>query len=267
MNKSIKCVIFDWAGTTIDFGCFAPLNVFVEIFERQGIDITVEEARAPMGMLKRDHIKAILSMPEIGRKWEEKKGRVFTDSDIADLYADFELALMKILHMYTGVIDGVLTVCDELRSRNIKIGSTTGYTSKMMEVVKAGAAENGYSPDSVVTADDVGLGRPYPYMIFRNMQNLNVYPPKSVIKIGDTVSDIKEGINAGVWSAGVVVGSSEMGLTQNEYAKLTPEHKNDIHAKVRKTFTDAGADFVIDKISELPELIDRINNTKRGQIS
>ena len=69
MNK-IEGVIFDWAGTTVDFGCFAPVNVFLEIFKNAGVEVTMEEARIPMGMLKRDHIKAMLKMPRISGIWK-----------------------------------------------------------------------------------------------------------------------------------------------------------------------------------------------------
>ena len=259
----IKGVILDWAGTTIDFGCFAPLNVFIEIFKNKGIEISVKEARKPMGMLKKDHIRAILSMPRIKKLWEEKYEREFNKSDVEGLYFDFEPALMKILPKYTDIINGVIPLCAELRSRNIKIGSTTGYTSKMMEVIMAETAKKGYSPDSTVTADDVGSGRPLPFMLYRNMQNLGLYPPKSVVKVGDTVADIEEGINAGVWNAGVVTGSSEMGLTENEYNALSEEQKLETGNRVRKVFFDAGADFVINDLTELPALIDEINESKK----
>lgn len=48
----IEAVIFDWAGTTVDYGCFAPLEVFMKIFQKRGVEITAEEARKPMGLLK-----------------------------------------------------------------------------------------------------------------------------------------------------------------------------------------------------------------------
>ena len=62
-----KAVVFDWAGTMIDFGSFAPMGVFVEAFKRFGLDATIAEARAPMGAPKRDHIKAMLMAPAHGR--------------------------------------------------------------------------------------------------------------------------------------------------------------------------------------------------------
>jgi 2-aminoethylphosphonate--pyruvate transaminase/phosphonoacetaldehyde hydrolase len=212
-----------------------------------------------MGMLKKDHGRAILSMPRIDALWAEKFGRGFNENDVDDLYSEFEPSLMSILPDYTDVLDGVIHVCEELRGRGIKIGSTTGYTKEMMKVVTARAAQKGYRPDDMVTAEDVGGGRPYPYMIYRNMQNLGLFPPKSVIKVGDTVSDIKEGVNAGVWSVGVITGSSEMGLTRDEYNALTDEQKHAVFARVKKTYFDAGADYVINNMSELPALIDEIN--------
>ncbi len=63
-TNQIEGVILDWAGTAVDFGCFAPVHVFIDIFQKVGIDVTMEEARAPMGMLKIDHIRAMLSMQE-----------------------------------------------------------------------------------------------------------------------------------------------------------------------------------------------------------
>ena len=57
---------------------------------------------------------------------------------------------------------------------------------------------------------------------------------RRVLKVGDTISDIKEGKNAGVWSAGIVVGSSEMGLTQEEYEALSPEEKEESAGKSQK---------------------------------
>ena len=60
--KKIQAVVFDWSGTTVDFGCRAPLAVIMEIFKKKGLPITVEEASKPMGMLKIDHFKELFKM-------------------------------------------------------------------------------------------------------------------------------------------------------------------------------------------------------------
>lgn len=260
MNR-IEGVIVDWAGTTVDFGCFAPVNVFVDIFKDAGIDVTMGEAREPMGMLKIDHIRAMLSMPRIAVLWEEKYGKSFNERDVEKLYAEFVPALMASLSAYTDPIPGVIEAIDVLRSRGLKIGSTTGYTTTMMDVVVPNALEKGYSPDVYITPEDTNsIGRPYPYMVYRNMELLKLSASWKVVKVGDTISDIKEGVNAGVWSVGVVIGSSEMGLSLEEFSSLSEADKETVISKTEEIFMQNGADFTISTMRELPQLIDQINS-------
>lgn len=259
MNK-IEGIILDWAGTAIDFGCFAPVNVFIDIFKNAGIDVTMEEARAPMGMLKIDHIRAMLSMPRISALWEEQYGRAFTEEDVEQLYAEFEPALMASLAEYTDPIPEVIETIALLREQGLKIGSTTGYTNSMMDVVVPNAAKKGYQPDFYITADDTNsMGRPYPYMIYRNMEKLKLTASWKVVKVGDTVSDIRESVQAGVWSVGVLIGSSEMGLSLHEFNNLSEDEKESILSKTEKTFKENGADFTIKTMGELPTVIEQIN--------
>ncbi len=258
--KKIEAVIFDWAGTTVDFGCFAPVNVFIDIFQKAGINVTMSEAREPMGMLKIDHIRAMLSMPRISKLWKERYGRDFNEDDVNDLYNKFEPALMESLSNYTDPIPGVINTVQALKEDGLKIGSTTGYTSKMMDIVVPNALKKGYQPDFYITADDTNsYGRPYPYMIFRNMEKLKLSSTRQVVKVGDTVSDIQEAINAGIWSVGVIIGSSLMGLSKEEFEQLSPDEKAEIIANMKKKFLDNGADFTIETMEELPKIIDLIN--------
>lgn len=256
----IEGVIFDWAGTTVDFGCFAPVNVFIDIFKNVGIDVTIEEARAPMGLLKIDHIREMLSMPRISALWEEKFGRAFTEQDVEDLYANFETSLMSSLKEYTDPIPEVVETIERLRSRGLKIGSTTGYTETMIAVVMSNAAKKGYRPDFHMTADGTNsFGRPYPYMIYRNMEALALSAPWNVVKVGDTVLDLKEAIHAAVWSVGIIIGSSEMGLRLEEFNALSEAEREQAIKKTERTFLDNGADFTIRSMSELPTVIEQIN--------
>jgi len=253
-------VIFDWAGTTVDFGCFAPVNVFVKIFKAAGVHVTIAEARIPMGMLKRDHLKAMLEMPRINSIWEEQYGRCFSEQDVDELYASFESLLLASLTEYTEPLPGVVETVQELRDKGLKIGSTTGYTNSMMNIVTKGAQEKGYKPDFWITPDSThSYGRPYPYMIFRNMEALQLSAPWKVVKIGDTAADIKEGINAGVWSGGVIVGSSQMGLSYDEFDSLSEMEKKHAIKQTEQAFLEYGADFTIRTMKELPHLIERIN--------
>lgn len=252
----IEAVIFDWAGTAVDYGCFAPVQAFREAFAHYDVPVTMEETRKPMGMLKRDHIRTMMKMERVAAEWKRVHGREATEEDVEAVYAQFEPKLFSILENYSSPKPFVLETVDTLRKMGIKIGSSTGYTDAMMDIVVKGAAKEGYSPDFWISPDGVGgKGRPYPYMIFENMRALGVSSVKNVVKVGDTVSDIREGVSAGVWSVGVIEGSSELGLTQEEFEQMSPEQKEKECCRVEQVFRKAGADFVIDNLSQLPALI------------
>ncbi|MFV0581371.1 MAG: phosphonoacetaldehyde hydrolase [Parabacteroides gordonii] len=258
--KKISCVIMDWAGTAVDFGCFAPLNAFLKVFsEEKGINITYRQAREPMGLLKIDHIKAILNMPEVNEKFRARYGRDWNIEDVNEMYVSFEKHLFASLSNFTTPIPGVLDTIKELRESGIKIGSTTGYTQAMMDVVRPGAAAKGYVVDNLVTPDNLPAGRPAPYMIYKNMIDLAIPSVDNVVKVGDTIADIKEGVNAKVWSIGIITGSNEMGITEEEYNRRTPDELAALKQEVRERMMAAGAHFVLDNITELPACIEKIN--------
>ena len=207
-------IIFDWAGTTVDYGCFAPVKAFIEAFEHYGITPTLEEVRKPMGMLKIDHVRTMLSMERISRQWEEKQGQKWTEEDVRKVYELSERKILEIVENYGEPKPYVVETIEKLREMGLKIGSTTGYTDEMMALVVPKAAQLGYSPDCWFSPDSTNKkGRPYPYMVFRNMEKLELKDVSRVMKVGDTVSDILEGKNAGLVTVGVLEGSSVMGLT------------------------------------------------------
>lgn len=256
----IRGVIFDWAGTTVDDGCLAPVAAFDTAFAKAGIHLTEREIREPMGLLKIDHIKTLLALPHVKVKWQELYERKVNQADVKKLYADFEKVLFSSLAQYTTPKEGLLKTVHWLRKNNIKIGSTTGYTKDMMRIVAKGAKQNGYEPDFLVTPDDVnGVGRPAPDMIFRNVKLMGINDLKRVIKVGDTTSDIKEGKNAGVISVGVIEGSSASQLTAAAFSKLSFEEKESLREAVTQKYYEDGADYVIDRLSDLPFLVKALN--------
>lgn len=257
--KKIKCIIMDWAGTSVDYGCFAPVAAFIESFKAIGIQVTAEETRAHMGLTKIEEIRALFESPRINACFREKYGRNYNEQDVQERYAEFQLILFATLEEYSKPIVGVPEVIAHLRKQGIKVGSTTGYTKAMMEVVIPTAAKQGYVIDHCVTSDDLPAGRPNPYMIYQNMCDLAIPDCRSVLKYGDTISDIKEGVNAGVWSVGVILGSNELALTEAEVATLPAEELHRRMHEVRMKMYAAGAHYVVDSIAELPDLIDSIN--------
>lgn len=259
MTNRCEAVIFDWAGTTVDYGCFAPVRAFQEAFRHFGVEPTMDETRAPMGMLKHDHIEAMLHMERIAGAWRDLHGAEPTDADVDAVYAQFEPKLLSILDQFAAPKPGVLDAVAALREAGIAIGSTTGYTDAMMTIVVPRAAELGYAPDYWISADSTGgHGRPYPYMIFRNLEALHVSDVRRAVKVGDTLSDIREGRNAGVFTIGVTEGSSQMALSQAKFEALSPADQAAARAKARSAFVEAGADAVIDTMAELPALLSQL---------
>ena len=259
-KQQIKLVVFDWAGTTTDFGSQAPVDVFDRTFRQKGLVFTKDEINAPMGMEKKAHIKTMLSTERGQQLWQNAHSRrSWNEDDIEDVYQCFEDNLRTVVAEYAKLIPGVKETIDKMREMGLKIGSTTGYTSEIMEYVLPVAKEQGYEPDCCVTPDVTEYSRPTPFMVFECMRQLNVFPPKLVVKAGDTVMDILEGKNAGAWSVGIIKGSSVVGLSEAEYNALSETKRKELHEKARKTYMEAGADYVIEDITGLPEVIAKIN--------
>lgn len=262
MSIRIEAVIFDWAGTVVDYGCFAPVEAFRQAFEEAGIHPAVEEIRKPMGLSKRLHVQTMLEMPRITALWQEVHGRPWTDEDADRVYARSEERILSLLPDYAEPIPHVLDAVNRLRERGIKIGSTTGYNDEMMGIVVPAAEKVGYKPDCWFSSDSTNkLGRPYPYMIFRAMETLQVSSVKAAVKVGDMAADIREGQNAGLITVGLIEGSSLMALSREEYEALPPEQQQAEIGRVCKAYADCGADYVIRNMSELPELLERIETT------
>ena len=250
--KKIECIIMDWAGTSVDYGCFAPVAAFVESFKAAGIEVTPAETRAYMGLTKIEEIRALFNIPRVREAFRAKYGRDYTDADVQERYAEFQRVLFATLEDYAEPIPGVPEVIADLRAGGIKVGSTTGYTKQMMDVVIPAAAKKGYVVDACVTSDNLPAGRPAPYMIYQNMCRLAVPCPQSVLKFGDTIADIREGVNAGAWSVGVITGSNELALTQAEVAAMPADELARRKEEVRMRMYAAGAHYVVDTIAELP---------------
>lgn len=257
-SKTVRAVIFDWAGTTIDFGSLAPVRTLERVFANTGVPITEEEARRDMGIAKRDHIAALLRLPRICEEWRKTTGRVVSSTDVDLLYERFIPLQFDCLRQYSQLIAGIPDLAQALRSRGIKIGSTTGYTRAMLDVLLNEAANQGYIPDCSFSPEDTGAGRPFPFMIYAAAVKMQVYPLGSLIKVGDTEWDIEEGLNAGVWSVGVAATGNGVGLPAVEFQALTADERARLVEKARQKLTAAGAHYVIDTLAELNMVIEAV---------
>lgn len=257
MSK-FKAAVFDWAGTTVDFGSFAPMGVFVEAFRRFGIETSIEEARGPMGAPKWHHIDAMMKLPSVAQQWTEKYGAAPVNADVDKVYKVFVPMNEEVVADYAELVPGTTETVDWLRGRGMKIGSTTGYTRSIMERVLPLAAAQGYAPDNLVCADDLPEGRPGPLMMYKCFVDLVVYPPSAVIKVDDTEPGIAEGLAAGCVTVGVALSGNAVGKTPAELAALSEAEIAPLRATATERLKAAGADHVIDTIADLPALVERM---------
>ncbi|HVO72161.1 MAG TPA: phosphonoacetaldehyde hydrolase [Aggregatilineaceae bacterium] len=254
----LQAVILDWAGTTVDYGCFAPAAVFIKVFKERGVEITMAEARGPMGKYKRDHIREITNMPAVAERWRAAHGRLPNESDVEVMFNDFIPRQIGVLAQYAPLIPGVRETIMAFRERGLKIGSCTGYTYEMMQHVLREAEKQGYTPDSLVCPDGLPGGRPAPWMCFQNAQNMGVYPMEAMVKIGDTVPDIEEGLNAGMWTVAIAQTGNELGLSQDEVSSLAPGELAALMQPIYTKLYQAGAHYVVDSLADTLPILDEI---------
>jgi phosphonoacetaldehyde hydrolase len=257
----IKGVVLDWSGTVSDAYVLAPAVVFVEVFAKHGVKISMQEARGPMGLRKDLHIKALTEVPEIRQRWKAVKGKYPEHGDVDAMFKDFVPMQLSCLGKYTGLLPGVAEVAKELKSQDIKIGVSTGFVRSMVDILLEDAINQGFTPDATVAGDEVAHGaRPKPFMVYRNLDLMDVHPIQAVVKVDDTVSGVGEALEAGCWGVGVARYSNYMDIDALEQADMMPEAEiNRRLAHSRELLRRAGAHYVIDSIVELPQVIEVIN--------
>ena len=255
----LKALVLDWAGTTVDFGSLAPARTLQQVFAKAGIELTEAEVRRDMGLPKKDHIRRIFSLPRVRRAWQARHASAPTETDAEEIYQRFIPLQLSCLAQYSGLIPGVLESVKRFRKRGLKIGSTTGYTRPMLDLLLENSAKSGYTPDCSLSPEDVGMGRPEPFMLYECAVRLQVYPFAVMAKVGDTPADIKEGLNAGMWSIGVAGTGNGIGLSYEEFQALRANQQRSRLAHARRELQRAGAHYVVDTLAELHVVLDHID--------
>ena len=255
----LKALVLDWAGTTVDYGSLAPARTLQQVFARVRIAVTESETRRDMGLPKKDHIRGILFLPRVRDVWQELRGRVPSEADVDELYQQFIPLQFSCLAELSTLIPGVVEAVRCFRQRGLKIGSTTGYTRAMLDLLVEESAKEGYRPDCSVSPEEVGAGRPHPFMIYENAARLQVYPLAAIAKIGDTPADIHEGLNAGTWSIGVAGTGNMMGLSLEDFHALSETQRESRLAGARAELQNVGAHYVVDTLAEVHSVLDDID--------
>lgn len=263
----LQAAILDWAGTVVDFGSFAPTQIFVEAFGECGIQVSLDEARGPMGMGKWDHIRALCSTPAIAERYRDRFGRLPTDEDVTAIYERFMPLQLEKIGVHSALIPGALDAIASLRGKGLKIGSCSGYPAVVMARVVEIAQANGYRPDHVVATDEVPDGRPYPAQSLANVIALGISDVSACVKVDDTWPGILEGRSAGMWTVALTCSGNALGLSYAQYQALPPEKLAQERKRIGQLFEGARPHYLIDTIAELPAVIDDINaRLARGEM-
>lgn len=258
MSLTPTAVLLDWAGTTVDHGSCGPAEVFRTIFAARGVEITTEEAREPMGRAKRDHIATIAAMPRVAEAWLAEHASTCSDADIDAMYAEFLPLQKQVLSRSSDVIPGIAEAVARLRGLGAKIGSSTGYTRELMDVVEPIAAGQGYAPDCTCVADEVPAGRPEPFLNQLAAERLGVSLSPQVVVVDDTLIGIEAGLRSGCTTIGISRTGNLLGLTLAETEALPTDDLEQRLAVITARMLEAGAHHVIESVADLPELLQQL---------
>jgi phosphonoacetaldehyde hydrolase len=255
----LKALILDWAGTAVDYGSLAPVAALQRVFAENGIAITSAEARKDMGVLKKDQIRFILFGDRVHHAWTALRGHSPSEQDVISLFTEFLPQQAEILSQFSEPIPGVPETVEAWKASGLRIGSTTGYTRELLDIVAQAASARGYLPEASVTPDEVGAGRPAPLMCYRNAILLSVYPLSAFVKIGDTPSDIAEGRNAGMWTIAITRTGNEIGLARQDWDALSPAEQKTMELDASVRLTSAGAHYVAGSLAECSPFLEDID--------
>lgn len=254
----LKMVVFDWAGTMVDFGCRAPVLAIAKALTEVGLTVSETEIRADMGLAKLDHVHSLLARPGVAKMWESLHGRAPDECDVLRVYHRLEPLMVQAAAEAAELIPGAQSLFHALKSEGVKVSSTTGYTRAMMEPVLTRAAQQGYFPDLVTCAGETRSGRPGPLMMYRSCMELDVWPMQQVVKVDDAPIGIGEGLSAGAWTIGVAASGNAVGLSLKELQALSEEERAARIANGRQTLEAAGAHFVVDSVAHILPVLNHI---------
>lgn len=258
MTSPLQAVIFDWAGTMVDFGSVAPVMALRDAFDAEGIPVTDAEIRTHMGRAKRDHVAQILHLPRVHAAWTAVHGTAPSSADVDRIHDALEPLMFAAATVCADLIPSAAEVARGLQDRGVRIGSTTGYTRTMMQAILPRAAAQGYAPEVVVCAGETIEGRPSPLMLWKALVELGCWPAKACVKVDDAEVGIGEGREAGCWTIGVAASGNGVGLGRAELEALDPAERSALIEAARQSLLAAGAHLVIDTVADLPEALTEI---------
>jgi phosphonoacetaldehyde hydrolase len=258
MSHAIKAVIFDWAGTVMDFGCMAPVEAMRDAFAAHGVAVSEPEIRDHMGMAKRDHVGAIMEIPDVRARWAAVHGAPPSRADGDTVHDALEPLIAAAAIRCAVLIPGAAEMAANLATLGVRIGSGTGYSRATMAGIIPLATAQGYSPEIVVCAGETPSGRPAPFMTWKALSDMNIWPARACVKVDDATVGIEEGRHAGCWTIGLAASGNGVGLSLEAYRALPEAERVSRVAASAAQLKAAGADYVIDTVADLGPVLDQI---------
>jgi phosphonoacetaldehyde hydrolase len=256
LKDHFDLVIFDWAGTMVDFGCEAPVKALIEAFGSEGIALEEAAVRRDMGKAKVDHVRALLAEPAVAAAWRARHGRPAGPADVDAIMARLGPLMRDHAAHASTLIPGARDTFERLRAEGLRVASSTGYTRDMMQPVLARAAAQGYTPEHLVCSGETPAGRPSPLMIYKACAELGVWPLSRVVKVDDAEAGIGEGNAAGAFTVGVASGNA-VGLSLRAFEALPSAERQRRLSGAGDALRAAGADVVIDSVADLVPALER----------
>ena len=212
-----------------------------------------------MGISQRAQIEAITDMDQVMLQWELIHGLYPTQKDIYVLNRELMPLLAADIDEFGLPIAGSLDATKNLRDMKMQIGTTSSYTVDMQRILAAEAARLGFEPDVSVCSDQVPSGRPHPWMCFKAALELQQYPMEAIVKVGDTLPDVEDGLNAGMWTIAIAGTGNEVGMNESELMLLSEKDKNARIIRGREKLSRGGAHYVADSLEDVPQIVEDIN--------
>lgn len=199
-----KLIVFDLEGVLVDSQNRALTAALLETFAQQRIMLTTAQVGSVAGLVNYEQVRTLLEMPAVGEQFQIVHGRRWNEADAMDLTQELVTQQLAAVGRYCEIANGAADCVADLKSRGLAIGTVSNYPRAVAELLWDALGIEGIAIDASVCVDDVPSGRPAPWMIFRLMQELDVFPPTAVIKIGASPSSAEEAANAGCRS--IIVG-------------------------------------------------------------
>jgi phosphonoacetaldehyde hydrolase len=202
-----KLIVFDLEGVLVDPQNRAITAALLETFARQRLMLTTAQVGSVAGLVNYEQVRTLLEMPAVGDQFQFVHGRRWNEADAMELAHDLAAQQRIAVGRHCEVAAEAASCVADLKTRGLAIGTVSNYPREIAELLWDALGIEGIAIDASVCVDDVSSGRPAPWMIFRLMQELDVFPPAAVVKVGASPLSSEEAANAGCRS--IMVGGEQ----------------------------------------------------------